>query len=215
MNDGPLRRAFIKGPRVRPQKVVVWIILYRMGRGGLKTGSTVTDEGMTPLFTVTDLQYKTKEQFYNMVVEQVSHLIAGEPNEMANLSNVAALLNVHMKDINWVGFYLWYSEEQSLILGPFQGKPACIRIPLGKGVCGTAAETRTSQVVPDVLAFPGHIACDPDSRAEVVVPMVKDGALIGVLDIDSPIPGRFDEEDAVGLQKVVDVLLAGTRFLTR
>jgi L-methionine (R)-S-oxide reductase len=167
------------------------------------------------LFTMTDMQYKTKQEFYDMVVEQVSHLIADEPNEIANLSNVAALLNVQMKDINWVGFYLWYSEEQSLILGPFQGKPACIRIPLGKGVCGTAAETRTSQVVPDVFAFPGHIACDPDSRAEVVVPMVKDGTLIGVLDIDSPIPGRFDEADAVGLQRIVDVVLAGTRFMAR
>ena len=167
------------------------------------------------MFTMTDMQYKTKQEFYDMVVEQVSHLIADEPNEIANLSNVAALLNVQMKDINWVGFYLWYSEEQSLILGPFQGKPACIRIPLGKGVCGTTAETRTSQVVPDVWAFPGHIACDPDSRAEVVVPMVKNGTLIGVLDIDSPIPGRFDEDDAVGLQRVVDVVLAGTTFMAR
>jgi L-methionine (R)-S-oxide reductase len=167
------------------------------------------------LFQAMELSHRTKEEFYNALAEQVTHLIAGETNEIANLSNVSALLGVYLKDINWVGFYLWYESEQTLILGPFQGKPACIRIPSGKGVCGTAVATRQVQVVPDVFAFPGHIACDPDSRSEIVLPMVANGRLIGVLDIDSPVPNRFDEADAEGLQKVVDALVAGTHFADR
>ncbi|WP_026973998.1 GAF domain-containing protein [Alicyclobacillus contaminans] len=167
------------------------------------------------MFTVNDLRAESKQEFYRSLVEQVRHLMAGETNELANLSNVAALLNMHLKEINWVGFYLWYEAEQTLILGPFQGKPACIRITEGRGVCGTAAKSRQTQVVPDVLMFPGHIACDPDSRSEIVIPMVKAGRLVGVLDIDSPRTQRFDADDAAGLQQVVDVLLEGTEFLDR
>lgn len=152
---------------------------------------------------------------YDAIVEQVSHLIHEEKNELANLSNVSSLLNLHLEGINWVGFYLWYDSENTLILGPFQGKPACIRIAMGRGVCGTAAESRKPAVVTDVFAFPGHIACDPASRSEVVVPIVADDRLIGVLDIDAPTTGRFDDEDAIGLQRVVDVLVAGTVFTVR
>jgi L-methionine (R)-S-oxide reductase len=107
--------------------------------------------------------------------------------------------------LNWAGFYRLMGDE--LVLGPFQGKPACVRIRLGKGVCGTAATTRLTQVVPDVHAFPGHIACDPASRSEIVVPLVKDGTLLGVLDLDSPSPARFDEADRAGLEKLAAVLL--------
>lgn len=165
--------------------------------------------------TFTKIDSASKSAFYDSVIAQVQGLMYDERNEMANLGNVSALLNMHLKDINWVGFYLWYETEQTLILGPFQGKPACIRIPLGKGVCGTAAQNGEPVVVEDVFAFPGHIACDPDSRSEVVIPMIRHGQLIGVLDIDSPSPSRFDEEDAKGLSAVVDLLLSGTDFLRR
>ncbi|MCL6631559.1 MAG: GAF domain-containing protein [Alicyclobacillus herbarius] len=114
---------------------------------------------------------------------------------------------MHMDTINWVGFYLWHPEDEQLVLGPFQGKPACVRIPYGKGVCGTAAQRMEPVVVEDVLSFPGHIACDGASRSEVVVPMIRDGRLIGVLDVDSPVVGRFDAADAAGLSEVVKVLI--------
>ncbi|MDQ0188983.1 GAF domain-containing protein [Alicyclobacillus cycloheptanicus] len=159
------------------------------------------------MFSASSIDAASKAAFYEELCNQVRYLVDGEPNVTANLANVSALLNVHMSDINWVGFYLWHEQDSELVLGPFQGKPACIRIALGKGVCGTAAQTRQAQVVPDVFAFPGHIACDADSRSEVVIPMVKDGCLLGVLDIDSPQPGRFDDEDAAGLQRVVDALV--------
>jgi L-methionine (R)-S-oxide reductase len=125
-------------------------------------------------------------------------IVAGEPDAIANMANVAALIWQFLPDLNWTGFYRLVGDE--LVLGPFQGKAACIRIPLGKGVCGTAAATRETQLVEDVHAFPGHIACDAASASEVVVPIVHESRLIGVLDLDSPAPARFDEADARGLE---------------
>ena len=122
---------------------------------------------------------------------------------------MAAVIYHGLPDLNWAGFYLMKDGE--LVLGPFQGKPACIRIPLGKGVCGTAAETRASQVVPDVHAFPGHIACDAASRSELVVPLVVGDRVIGVLDLDSPSPNRFDHQDREGCEKLVSILLRHIR----
>ncbi len=158
------------------------------------------------MFTYTKLEKTSLEEFYSGVATQAAHLVEGEPNLIANLSNISALLNMHLADINWVGFYLWDDAANELVLGPFQGKPACIRIGYGKGVCGTAVMTGEPTVVPDVFEFEGHIACDPLSRSEVVVPLFKDGATVGVLDVDSPIPGRFSNDDAVGLKRVVQAL---------
>ena len=145
----------------------------------------------------------TKAEFYQELRSQLTSLLEGEPDAIANAANTAALLYHSMPDVNWVGFYLFKSNE--LVLGPFQGKPACVRIPLGKGVCGTAAERRQSIVVPDVNAFPGHIACDSASRSELVVPLVRHGALVGVLDLDSPMLGRFDETDRAGCESLVRI----------
>jgi GAF domain-containing protein len=122
----------------------------------------------------------------------------GETDAIANMANVAALVWHYLPDLNWAGFYRLIGDE--LVLGPFQGKAACIRIPLGKGVCGTAAQTRETQCVADVHAFPGHIACDAASESEIVVPLVHDGGLLAVLDLDSPLPARFDAEDVAGLE---------------
>jgi len=122
----------------------------------------------------------------------------GETDAIANMANVAALVWHYLPDLNWAGFYRLIGDE--LVLGPFQGKAACIRIPLGKGVCGTAAQTRETQCVADVHAFPGHIACDAASESEIVVPLVHDGGLLAVLDLDSPLPARFDAEDIAGLE---------------
>ncbi|MBO9582295.1 MAG: GAF domain-containing protein [Sphingobium sp.] len=128
----------------------------------------------------------------------------GEPDAIANMANVAALIWQFMPDLNWAGFYRFDGTE--LVLGPFQGKAACIRIPLGKGVCGTAAATRETQLVEDVHAFPGHIACDAASASEVVVPIIHEGRLIGVLDLDSPRVSRFDAADAAGLEALCAAL---------
>ncbi|HEY1124832.1 MAG TPA: GAF domain-containing protein [Sphingobium sp.] len=128
----------------------------------------------------------------------------GEPDAIANMANVAALIWQFMPDLNWAGFYRFDGTE--LVLGPFQGKAACIRIPLGKGVCGTAAARRETQLVEDVHAFPGHIACDAASASEVVIPIVHEGRLIGVLDLDSPRVSRFDSADAAGLEALCTML---------
>ncbi|WP_040229202.1 GAF domain-containing protein [Bhargavaea cecembensis] len=148
----------------------------------------------------------TLQEKYNQLARQLDALLEGEPNATANLANASALLNQFMDRINWAGFYVMDGEDE-LVLGPFQGLPACVRIPLGRGVCGTAAQDRKTQLVEDVQAFPGHIACDAASRSEVVVPIVVDGQLFGVLDIDSPELSRFSEEDARGLEKFVSVLV--------
>jgi len=145
-----------------------------------------------------------KAQLYRELIEAADALTAGEPDAIANMANVAALLWGALPDLNWAGFYRNVGGE--LVLGPFQGRPACIRIPFGKGVCGTAASTLEPQCVADVLAFPGHIACDAASRSELVVPVVLDGALIAVLDLDSPSPDRFDEEDVAFCTELVQRL---------
>jgi len=153
------------------------------------------------------IQYNgTREENYELVIKQLQALIAGETNFIANLANAAALLNQFLHNINWVGFYL--AEGEELVLGPFQGLPACVRIPFGKGVCGTAAQNKKTELVPDVHLFPGHIACDAASQSEIVVPMIKNGNVIGVLDIDSPMKNRFDDIDQHYLEKFVEVLVA-------
>src|SRR5690554_1697735 len=133
----------------------------------------------------------TSEEKYVALSKQLNALLTGETDRIANLSNAAALLNQFLDEVNWVGFYLMKGEE--LVLGPFQGLPACVRIPKGKGVCGTVAEKQVTLRVQDVHQFPGHIACDADSRSEIVLPLLNDGKLLGVLDIDSPILNRFSE----------------------
>ena len=142
---------------------------------------------------------------YEEMTRSLESLLEGESDALANLSNAAALLAQSLDCINWCGFYLLRGSE--LVLGPFQGKPACVRIPVGKGVCGTAAARLETLVVPDVNRFPGHIACDPASRSEIVVPILENGVLRGVLDVDAPEPARFDEEDRNGLERFVAVLI--------
>ena len=141
---------------------------------------------------------------YTLLCSQLRALTEGVPHFVANLANASALLWHSMEDLNWAGFYLM--EDGQLVLGPFQGKTACIEIPVGKGVCGTAAARRTTQLVPDVHAFPGHIACDSASNSEIVVPILKNGEVAAVLDIDSPSLNRFDEADRAGLEQFVKVL---------
>lgn len=147
-----------------------------------------------------------KPELYRQLVGELSALIAGEADVIANLANASALLYHSLPELNWAGFYLLKHGE--LVVGPFQGKPACVRIAIGKGVCGTAAARRETVLVRDVHEFPGHIACDAASNSEIVVPMVRGGELIGVLDLDSPKVARFDEEDREGLEKFVAALLA-------
>ena len=145
-----------------------------------------------------------KVEFYRELVSAADALTAGEPDGVANMANVAALLWQLVPQLNWAGFYRVIGDE--LVLGPFCGKPACIRIPIGHGVCGTAAASGESQLVADVLAFPGHIACDAASRAELVVPVKRAGAVIAVIDLDSPCEGRFDADDCAGLEILAGVL---------
>ncbi len=140
--------------------------------------------------------------------QQLAALLEGERDGLANCANTAALIYHTLSDLNWVGFYFLKHDE--LVLGPFQGNIACGRIGLGKGVCGTAAARRETIIVPDVHAFPGHIACDASSRSEIVIPLIQSGALLGVLDLDSPRPERFDEEDARGLNALTAQLLEGS-----
>jgi L-methionine (R)-S-oxide reductase len=142
---------------------------------------------------------------YEALRPMLASLLTGEHDLIANSANTSALLYASVPELNWVGFYFLRGGE--LIVGPFQGRPACVRIELGKGVCGTAAATRTTVLVPDVHAFAGHIACDAASRSEIVIPLVKGDALIGVLDIDSPLPARFDEVDRVGLEQLAHIFL--------
>ncbi len=146
----------------------------------------------------------TKAQKYELLLKQLRALTEGEPNRIANLANASALLNQFLDQINWVGFYLL--EDGELVLGPFNGLPACVRISVGKGVCGTAVSERKTMRIAEVHAFPGHIACDAASRSEIVVPIVKKDEVIGVLDIDSPIINRFDETDQHWLEQFTAVL---------
>lgn len=148
-----------------------------------------------------------KHDFYQSLVKQTESLIAGESNVIANMANVSALLFTSLEDVNWAGFYFMDSPSE-LVLGPFQGNPACIRIPVGKGVCGTAAATLETQLIKDVHAFDGHIACDAASNSEIVVPIMKNDKIVAVLDIDSPTIGRFDTDDQAGLEALVKCLEA-------
>ncbi|SDQ80193.1 GAF domain-containing protein [Pseudoxanthomonas sp. CF125] len=147
----------------------------------------------------------SKPEQYAQLVAQARALIQGEPDRVANAANLAALVYHALPDLNWVGFYFYDGAE--LVVGPFQGLPACVRIALDKGVCGAAARTRQTQRVADVEAFPGHIACDAASRSELVVPLVHEGALVGVFDLDSPRVDRFDEQDQQGLEAIAQAFL--------
>jgi L-methionine (R)-S-oxide reductase len=146
-----------------------------------------------------------KSELYSQAHEQLSALLRGETDQIANTANAASLLYRLLPDVNWFGFY--FLKDGELVLGPFQGKPACTRIKLSEGVCGKAAAEQTTVIVPDVNAFPGHIACDTASQSEIAVPLLNWGNLVGVLDVDSPAPNRFDEEDAEGLEIVASILL--------
>jgi len=145
-----------------------------------------------------------KATLYRDLAQALEALIAGETDSVANMANAAALIWESLPDVNWVGFYRNIGSE--LVLGPFQGRPACIRIPFGRGVCGVAAQTRQVQRIDDVHAFPDHIACDSASNSEIVVPILRNGELVAVLDIDSPKAARFTEEDEVGCVKLAEIL---------
>lgn len=147
-----------------------------------------------------------KPELYRELLTAAEALTAGEPDAVANMANLAALVWQLVPDLNWAGFYRLLDGE--LVLGPFCGKPACIRIALGKGVCGAAAAEAKTQLVPDVHAFPGHIACDAASRSELVVPVIRDGAVIAVIDLDSPLPARFDAEDQAGFEALARMIAA-------
>jgi L-methionine (R)-S-oxide reductase len=137
-------------------------------------------------------------ELYRDLLLQAQSLFAVTRDPIANAANLSALIWQGLPELNWAGFY--FRKADTLVLGPFQGKPACVLIPMGKGVCGTAAQSGKTIIVPDVLAFPGHIACDSDSKSEIVIPLLRDGRVAGVLDVDSPRPDRFDAADAVGLE---------------
>src|SRR5271170_702940 len=151
----------------------------------------------------------TKPQLYLDLAVQLGALLEGESDPIANAANMAALIWHGLPDLNWAGFY--FRKGAELALGPFQGKPACVRIPIGRGVCGTAAARGEAVLVTDVREFPGHIACDPDSRSELVVPLVEDGMALGVLDLDSPVLGRFDEADRLGCEELAALYVAHHR----
>lgn len=157
------------------------------------------------MFEQKQIDTADKKTFYRELADQARGLLHGEHNLVANAANFSSLLYHAMPDVNWLGFY--FMEDGELVVGPFQGKPACVRIAVGKGVCGTAVATRQSQLVPDVDAFPGHIPCDSASRSEVVVPLEVNGEIIGVLDIDSPSKERFDEDDLRGIETLAAVFV--------
>ena len=157
------------------------------------------------MFDVYSLTHLSKNEQYQQLAQQARVLMEGETDRIANAANMSALVMHALPDLNWAGFYFFDGTE--LVLGPFQGKPACLRIPLERGVCGAAATSRQTQLVPDVHAFPGHIACDAASRSEIVVPLVHDGRLIGVWDVDSPIAARFDVKDQSGMETLCRIYL--------
>jgi L-methionine (R)-S-oxide reductase len=150
----------------------------------------------------------SKSQLYDQLAAQLASLLAGERDLIANAANFSSLVYHSLPDLNWAGFY--FEKDGELVLGPFQGQPACVRISLGQGVCGAAAAKCVTTIVPNVHEFPGHIACDSASNSEIVVPLMKGKRFMGVLDLDSPVPARFDEEDAAGLEMLVKILLAST-----
>lgn len=159
------------------------------------------------MFQLSEQQYDSKEAHYADLLQQVKGLLAGEHDLIANAANFSALIFNSLPQLNWAGFYLFNGQE--LVVGPFQGKPACVRIALGSGVCGTAAQTRTTQVVANVNAFPGHIACDAASQSEIVVPLVyADGATLGVWDVDSFVVNRFDDDDRRGMEALCTLFMS-------
>jgi GAF domain-containing protein len=162
------------------------------------------------MFQPAALDLSSKPALYADLASALTGLVGGERDWVANAANTAALIYTSLPDLNWAGFYMLKGGE--LVLGPFQGLPACIRIALGRGVCGTAAATLQTQLIPDVHAFPGHIACDAASASELVVPLVKDGRLIGVLDLDSPSLARFDAEDAAGIEALAAIFVAASDY---
>jgi L-methionine (R)-S-oxide reductase len=163
------------------------------------------------MFEMKTLTAADKPEFYRDIQGQLAGLLSGEGDAIANAANTSALLFQMMPDINWAGFYFLETDEE-LLLGPFQGKPACVRIAVGRGVCGTAVEKAETILVEDVHEFPGHIACDAASRSELVVPLILDGEVFGVLDIDSPIPSRFDADDQAGIEGIVEIFIAATTW---
>ena len=148
-----------------------------------------------------------KADLYRMLNAQLAALMEGEHDALPNMANACALIYWALEDVNWAGFYLY--RQGTLVLGPFQGKPACIRIPLGRGVCGVAAQSRRTQLVANVHEFEGHIACDAESNSEIVIPLIREGRLLGVLDLDSPLFSRFDEADQAGLEALAKRLADG------
>lgn len=159
------------------------------------------------MFDLNTSTYASKREHYADLVQQARGLLHGEPDLIANAANFSALMFHSLPQVNWAGFYFFDGTE--LVVGPFQGKPACIRITLGRGVCGTAAQSRQTQLIRDVNAFDGHIACDAASQSEVVVPLIKaDGNLLGVWDVDSPVTDRFDDEDRAGMEALCAVFMA-------
>lgn len=170
-------------------------------------------QGETIMFVAARIEADSKSAFYDELVQQARGLLHGERDRIANAANFAALVWHALPDINWCGFYFFDGRE--LVVGPFQGKPACVRIAMGSGVCGTAALRGETIVVPDVRAFDGHIACDPASRSEIVVPLLRpgaagDAACVGVLDLDSPLPARFDDADRAGLERLAAIIVAAS-----
>lgn len=159
-------------------------------------------------FAAQPIDFTNKQRGYAELSQALTGLLTGERNRIANAANTAALLFDALPAINWTGFY--FAQGRELIVGPFQGKPACVRIAFGRGVCGRAAADRLTVVVPDVNAFPGHIACDAASRSEIVVPLLRESRLIGVLDVDSPELGRFDLADKLGLERIAGIFLAAS-----
>ena len=158
------------------------------------------------MFQSAESSLTSKRELYDQLASQLSSLLAGERNLIANAANFSALIFHSLPDLNWAGFY--FAKDGELVLGPFQGQPACVRIKIGQGVCGAGAAKCETVIVPNVHEFPGHITCDSASNSEIVIPLMKGGRLIGVLDLDSPSLSRFDEEDAAGLQRLVRILLA-------
>jgi GAF domain-containing protein len=161
-------------------------------------------------FQIAETQISLKPELYNQLASQLSSLLAGERDLIANAANFASLVFHSLAEVNWAGFY--FAKDGELILGPFQGKPACVRIKIGQGVCDGCAAKCETVIVPNVHEFPGHIACDSASNSEIVVPIVRDGNLMGVVDLDSPSFGRFDDQDAAGLQDLVRILLESIEF---
>ncbi|MDY0884611.1 GAF domain-containing protein [Dongia soli] len=168
------------------------------------------------MFEARAIESDSKPVFYAELAEQLSSLLHGETDAIANAANSAALLFEMMPDLNWAGFYFLRDAQngagQELVLGPFQGKAACVRIAIGRGVCGAAVAKRETMRIEDVHAFADHIACDSASRSELVVPLIKDSRIIGVLDLDSPLPARFDTEDQAGVEKLAEVYLTASNI---